>query len=404
MIDFTTGMPLQDAVDSISRRTPIGTRLSSAEWELMPAEIRLRSLWAARMENENVVAGMHARLEQRLRLERSKLEDGGEGVTMDRRRFIDQTREDLKRTGYNPDPEKKGGLQDFTSDRRLGLIWQMNLDQAQGYAQWKTSMDPDILAAVPAMEFVRLESRMERRIWPVKWAALGGKFYPGASEYPEGRMIALKTSDIWKRLNWFGVPWKPFDWGSGMGTRNVRRKECVALGIIKPGDAAQVPEKLPFNAGAEASLRGITPDRRRAIEDSFQGDVEIEGNVIRLLSPEAIPADFVLPRMPKALAPAESEAKEIIDRWTDDQKREALAAIEKTVAWSRLNVAAKQDGSAGLDADETLVRALSQFLADDKGKAAIAEHRMGPLRDLLWGLADFASVASVLAGLIGGGA
>lgn len=286
MIDFTTAMPLPEAVESISRRTPLGTELSSAEWDLVPAEIRLRSLWAARLEDERLAASMQSKIAQFIKLERTKLAEGGEGVFMDRGLFIEKMREEFKKAGYRPDPKKKGTLQDFTSAGRLGLIWQMNLDQAQGYAQWKTAMHPDLLEAAPAWEFVRLEQRMERRTWPAKWVALGGTFYPGPSEYPEGRMIALKTDPIWKALNRFGVPWKPFDWGSGMGTKNVRWREAMKLGVIKDGDPPQTPDLLPFNAGAEASLKGISPARRRAIEDDFAGDVEIDGDVIRLLPPQ----------------------------------------------------------------------------------------------------------------------
>jgi hypothetical protein len=286
MIDFTTAMPLQDAVDQISRRTPMGNALSSAEWDAVPAEIRLRTMWAARLEDERMAASLQAKIRQFIAMEREKLAGGGEGVFMDRGLFIERMRQEFKKAGYRPDPKKKGTLQDFTSTRRLELIWQMNLDQAQGYAQWKTGQSDVALRMWPAMEFIRLENRLERRRWNVKWKALGGKFYPGPAEYPEGRMIALRNDPIWPALNRFGVPWKPFDWGSGMGTRNVGRREALALGVIKAGDPPQAPEKVPFNSGAEASLKGISPARRRAIEDAFLGDVEIEGDVIRLLPPQ----------------------------------------------------------------------------------------------------------------------
>jgi hypothetical protein len=345
MIDFTTAMPLQDAVEQISRRTPMGNTLSSAEWDLVPAEIRLRTMWAARLESEKLAADMQRRLAQRIALERSKLADGKEGVTMDRRRFIDEMRVEFKKAGYRPEPGKEGTLQDFTSAGRLGLIWNMNLAQAEGYAQWKTAMDPDILRATPAWEFKRLENRLERRNWPVIWRANGGQFYPGPSEYPEGRMIALKTSDIWVKISRFGVPWKPFDWGSGMGTRNVRRKECLELGILKAGEV-QTPLQVPFNQGAQASLKGISPARRRAIEDDFRGDVEIEGDVIRLLPPQSygamggepplgnIPkASFdnkdqpAPPVSPKRLEETISVEKGLLDRKARQEVKEAISII-----------------------------------------------------------------------------
>lgn len=302
MIDFMTGVPLGDAVEQISQRTPVGTRLSSAEWDLAPAEIRLRTLWAARLESEKIAAQMQEKIAQFIKVERTRLAGGGEGVFMDRGLFIEQIRGELKKAGYKPEPDKKGGLQDLTSERRLGLIWKMNLAQAQGYARWKSEMDAGLLEASPAWEFIRLEARAEQRRWPLVWAAKGGIFYPGSGPYPQGRMIALKTDPIWKKINRFGVPWKPFDWGSGMGTRNIRRNEALALGVVKPGDAPQVPDRVPFNAGAEASLKGISPERRRAIEDDFRGDVEIDGDVIRLLPPQgdAMGGELQRGEIPKA--------------------------------------------------------------------------------------------------------
>lgn len=401
MINFTTARPLQEAVESISRRTPMGSVLSSAEWEVVPAEIRQRAMFSARVEDERLLAAMQAKLQQRIQLERSKLADGGEGVTMDRRRFIDETRMDLAKAGYRPDLKKAGGLQDLSSTGRLGLIWQMNLDQAQGYAQWKTAMDPDILAAVPAWEFVRLENRVERRAWPAIWQARGGQFFPGASEYSQGRMIALKTSDIWVAINRFGVPWKPFDWGSGLGVRNVRRKECIKLGLIKPGEV-QAPLQKPFNAGAEASLRGIPASRRRAIEDSFHGDVEIEGEVIRLLPAQEAPEVFRLPALPPMLQAREADARQMLDNLTPEQKAAALQEISKTVAASRLAAMARTAGEP-LDDDETLVRALSQHLAGEAGQSGVYAVRDGAVRDFLWSAADFISLGSLFTKWLGGG-
>jgi hypothetical protein len=271
VIDFTTAMPLPEAVESISRRTPLGTMLRSAELERLPLEIRDAAFFSAQVENERILVAAQKRIQQRVNLERSKLADGKEGVFMDRRRFIDEMRGELGKLGYRPDPAKAGTIQDLTSTGRLGLIWDMNLAQAEGAAAWKTSMSEVALRVEPAMEFVRLEQRMEHRKWPARWQALGGIFYPGTADYPEGRMIALKTSDIWRRLNRFGVPWKPFDWGSGMGTRGVGRREALKLGVIKRGDPPQKAENLPLTTGLQASVKGL-PEVSRDRLRSEMGD------------------------------------------------------------------------------------------------------------------------------------
>lgn len=267
MIDFTTARPLKEAVDSISRRTPMGTALNSAELERLPLEVRDAAFFSAQVQSEKFLVDAQTRITQRIRLERSKLADGKPGVTMDRSRFVNEMRAELEKAGYRPDPKKAGSLQDLSSSGRLGLIWDMNLAQAEGAAGWKTSMSETALRVEPAMEFIRVENRIDRRIWPVVWAANGGKFYPGASEYPEGRMLALKTDPIWRRINRFGVPWRPFDWGSGYGTRGVGRREALKLGVIKEGDPPQKPENLPLTAGLQASVKGlpqVSRDRLRS--------------------------------------------------------------------------------------------------------------------------------------------
>lgn len=393
MIDFTTSLPLQDAVAQLSGRTPLGSTLSSAEWALVPAEIRLRSMFSSRIECERILAEAQARLQQRLLLERSTLPDGGVGVTMDRRRFIDEMRGVLVQVGYQPHPKKVGTLQDLTSTGRLGLIWQMNLDQAQGFAQWKAGMSEVALLMWPAMELVRLENRRERRPWPEQWVAAGGTFHgaPGA-DYPgaRGRMIALKTDPVWMAVNRFGVPWKPFDWGSGMGTRNISRREALALGLIQESDAPQTPQRLPYNKAAEASLVGISPARRRAIEDSMLGDVEIEGDIIRLLPPQGGDTPFILPAVaPRALAAASALSA--------DATAQVMQAARRTVAYQRLAARAADVGQP-VDEAVTVARAVAQYL----DPAAAEATRLSDMRDAAWSASDFAEIKGILESVLGG--
>lgn len=280
MIDFTTAMPLPEAVESLSRRTPLGTTLRSAELERLPLEIRDASFFSAQVENERILVAAQKRIQQRVNLERSKLADGSEGVFMDRRRFIDEMRVELGKLGYRPDREKAGTLQDLTSTGRLGLIWDMNLAQAEGAAAWKTSMSEVALRVEPAMEFIRLEARMEHRKWPAIWKAHGGIFYPGTADYPEGRMMALKTSQIWRAISRFGVPWRPFDWGSGMGTRGIGRREALKLGLVKPGDPPQKAENLPLTTGLQASVKGLPEVSRERLRSEMGDAIRFDNNTL----------------------------------------------------------------------------------------------------------------------------
>lgn len=327
MIDFTTPIPLEDAVRSLGAKTPLGTALRSAELERLPVDIRDRSFFSATVECERILAEMQRRILQRVRLERSKLADGSEGVTMDRARFIAEMQEELDRAGYRPDPAKAGTLQDLSSAGRLGLIWDMNLAQAQGYAKWQTDQDKDLLKAVPAQELIRVEARHERRDWPTIWAAHGGEFYggPGSNpDYPDapGRMIALKTSDIWTKISRFGTPWSPYDWGSGMGERNVRRREALELGVIKREDKAQTPLKTPFNTGLKASVKGLPAASVQRIRATF-------GDAVKITPDEAIYQRDMSEANPHREKPVVEELRA--------RKTALAAAVEDALAASRIS-------------------------------------------------------------------
>ena len=286
MIDFSTDRPLQDAVDSLGKRTPLGLLLSSEQFAQLPVELRDRAIFSAMVESERILAEIQRRLMQRVKLERDRIESGGR--VMERGRFIEEMQDLLGSLGYQPDPEKRGGLQDLSSAPRLALIWEMQLAQAHGHARWKTGMDPDILDAVPAQELVRDMQREHERDWPEIWERNGGRFFgdPGP-DYPraEGRMIALKTDPIWTQISRFGVPWPPFDWGSGMGLRNVRHAEAVELGLIR-GDETFTPLDVPFNQGLQASIKGLPQAGLERLQERF-GDrvlIDMAGGFIRWIT------------------------------------------------------------------------------------------------------------------------
>lgn len=137
------------------------------------------------------------------------------------------------------------------SEGRARLILETNIDLARGYGGYAQTQDEDILEEFPAWEFYRAEPRHEIRDWPERWAAAGGQFFEGRSDYPEGRMIALKDDPIWEAISAFGLPYAPFDYNSGMDLQDVDRAEAEALGLIGRSGKVQ-PARLSFNQGFEA--------------------------------------------------------------------------------------------------------------------------------------------------------
>jgi hypothetical protein len=288
MIDLTTATPLFEAVDSLGKKSPLGIALSSDAWATLPVEIRDRAFFSAHVESERILAEAQRRILQRVKLERDRIEAGGR--VMERGRFIEEMQDLLESLGYQPDPEKEGTLQDLSSAGRLGLIWQMQLDQAHGHAAWKAGMDQPVLDAFPAQELVRDFDKIERRDWPRIWAENDGVFYgePGP-DYPgaPGRMIALKTDPIWTQISRFGTPWPPFDWGSGMGLRDIRRGEAERLGLLDPEDP-MIPQTTPFTAGLQASAAGLPPAALDRLQERFGARLVIDAaaGVLRWLGLE----------------------------------------------------------------------------------------------------------------------
>lgn len=310
MIDFTTARPLQDAVSRLGKRTPLAVALSSAELADLPVEIREVSFFSANVESERILAAMQARILQRVRLERENLSE--DGVIMNRSRFIEEMQDELEAMGYQPKPSDQGTIRDLSSAGRLGLIWDMNLDMARGYANWKTSMNPDLLEAVPAFELIRLEERFEKRDWVQIWKDHGGQFYGEPSaDFPgaPGRMIALATDPIWQRISEFGVPWPPFRWGSGVGKGPVRWREAKALGI--PGfDQPQTPQDLDFTAGTKASIKGLPAPAIDRLRSTFGDTAKMEDGSMTFSPPKGTTVEESLRDRSEAVARTAQDAGE----------------------------------------------------------------------------------------------
>lgn len=117
------------------------------------------------------------------------------------------------------------------------------------------NLDQTRVDEYPALELVRVYDREiprgERREkgvivddeengWPARWEAAGG-------ELIDGRMVALKDSDIWQALgdgeggydDTLGNSFAPFAFNSGMDTDEVNREDAVALGLMDDEDEAQ---------------------------------------------------------------------------------------------------------------------------------------------------------------------
>lgn len=254
-------MKFAEAIESRKIKGKLPTNLSSFDLQKLSVEIRERCLFSAKTENAYYLQKIDDVLSEVLDAQidpasaRLKLKLGLDAIS------------------YQPDLDKKGSIQDLSSDLRLNLVLKTNIEMAQGYGQWVQGQDPDILDEFPAQEFIRVESRLaERQDWPRRWTEAGGKFF-------EGRMIALKNSKVWINLSRFGLPYPPFDFNSGMGLIDVDRSEAVAFRLISQNQKLS-PEKRPFNEGLESSVTSFS----KALQEALKADSKlvIDQGVLRI--------------------------------------------------------------------------------------------------------------------------
>ncbi len=227
---FGQPIPLNTALASQAVKTVLPTSLRSRMLAQLPLEVRKRSMFSAGVVSADTLQTVDDAILEVLKGDQTE----------------EQARTLLQR------------LPDLLSDKelkstpRLRLVLETNVDLARGYGTYAQTQDADVLEEFPAWELYRAEDRKEPRDWPARWEEAGGEFYPGTSDYPEGRMIALKNDPIWEEISAFDLPYAPFDYNSGMDQRDIDREEAEELGLIDVGDSV-TPAKLDFNRGVQAS-------------------------------------------------------------------------------------------------------------------------------------------------------
>lgn len=234
--------------DVIRIKDLLPTTLGSAEIrEQIAADILRRSIFSARMASAHYLARIRDVCAQLI---------AGEINQATARSVLEGV---LEQMGHAMSDE--GGLQNPASIRRLNLIVETQTQMAASVAQLQ-EQDQTLVDEWPAWELMRLEDRaVPRPDWAARWNLAGNSVgWTGALEtHIGGRMVALKDSPIWQALgdgvggfrDTLGNPYPPFAYSSGMGWEDVTREECEALGLLKPGETAHVPQGVSLSPDPE---------------------------------------------------------------------------------------------------------------------------------------------------------
>ncbi len=261
---FVEPIPFAEAIASNAVRTLLPTELRSRELASLAPELLARARFSAGVTEVDflqeiddtlgaLTRGEISRAEGRVRL-KSFLGALGDDS-------IDQT-----------------DLTDLRSDARIELILDTNLGQAFGRGQYLQGMAAEVLDEWPAQELVRVIDTREQRDWSARWAEAGGDFFGN-------RMVALKTSPIWRAISRFGQPHAPFDFNSGMDVEDLARDEAEAIGLLARDEELPAPEIDDFNADLQASPTARAAWLRNGLAEALQGVARFAADgVLRLIA------------------------------------------------------------------------------------------------------------------------
>lgn len=256
-------MPFREAIESRAVRQLLPTDFRTKLLAEIPAELRERAVFSAGVTNVEFLQEISDAVDELL------------GGTTDRATKRAELKKLLQRLEYRPVEGEELSLTDLSSDRRLNLILDTNLQLAQGHGQFAQGQDEGVLFNWPAEEIFDTNPGQtdNRRNWAARWSELGGEFY-------DGRMIAKKGDPILTAISFFGLPYGPLALNSYWERRDVDRDEAIALGVIQE-DEDVAPQSRDFNTDLQASPEVRDAALKDALVESLGGIGQFIGGVLR---------------------------------------------------------------------------------------------------------------------------
>ena len=230
------------ASDIIRIKELLPTAMGSDELrEQVAADILRRSVFSARMESARYLA--------RVRDVCAAVAGGTVNQADARLALMDE----LARMGHSP--TDGGGITNPASIGRLNLIVKTQRRMAASVGRLNAQTDTSV-DLFPAWELTRFSGRRApREDWDRRWNAAGEAVgWEGAlrraGDWPDWKMVALKSSPIWDALgrgaggfrDTLQNPYPPFAFGSGLSWLDVSRADCVKYGLIDDGEKVSAPD------------------------------------------------------------------------------------------------------------------------------------------------------------------
>jgi len=233
------------ASDFIDSKQVDTTAQSTADWDMVDAQIRERAFFMAGVSNARILQAF-----------KDAARDVAAGkLTMNEARK--RLRAALREAGYEPAEDERGGIHDLSSRRRMEVTLETNVALARGWMQRQQML---LDKSQPGLRLFRARRVRVPRNWVLRWGEAAARIgWQGVAR--GGEFVALIDSPIWREISRFGVPYPPFDFGSQMRVKAVPYEECERLGLFdEPGeDDAPADETAPEEAAPEQGEADAEP-------------------------------------------------------------------------------------------------------------------------------------------------
>lgn len=264
-LKLTKPAPFKEAINRLASKQVVASPMDSSAWQQEPLAIRERSYFSAKVESAQFLQRGKDLLDDYIEGNITETPNGPMIAVGSRAAFVDQLQQFARAEGLESGgPE--GTLRDVRSLTRLNLVYDVQVQQAADFGNWKQGNDTDILWAYPAQRFIREINVKEPR--PLH-------------EENTGEVRRKDDMEFWTKMNdpeigGFGVPWGPWGFNSGMGVEDVDRIEAIKLGLVDPDEAVEMPDKA-FNDHMEASADGLDPEIAGQLKKDLGEDADISG-------------------------------------------------------------------------------------------------------------------------------